>query len=133
MRLIITDTGNIWNIDNPFLKRFKEIVLVVCLRGEKVTDEYECFVSPYKKESASETGMDGNEKEMLNALASVADRLSGELMYNDDLVFLTDNEPSTIYPYYVVKDLEKHNSLHLVAMAPMSFESIRQYEVTFSL
>ena len=48
MRLVVTDIGLIWNHGNPILKKYKDIVLVVCLNGKKVTDAYECFVSPYK-------------------------------------------------------------------------------------
>lgn len=49
MRIVVTDTGNIWNHENPFLEQFKDIVFVVCLNGKEVTDKYECFVSPYKQ------------------------------------------------------------------------------------
>lgn len=43
MRIVVTDTGNIWNHENLFLEQFKDIVLVVCLNGKEVTDKYECF------------------------------------------------------------------------------------------
>ena len=48
MRIIVTDTGIIWDPDNPFLEQFKESVLVVYLNGKKATDKYECLISPYK-------------------------------------------------------------------------------------
>ena len=50
MRIVITDTAFIWNPDNPALEVFKDVLLVVCLEGKAVTDQYECFVSPYKFE-----------------------------------------------------------------------------------
>lgn len=47
MRLLITDENLIWTPENPALAPYSEIVLVVCLNGEAVTDRYECFISPY--------------------------------------------------------------------------------------
>lgn len=44
MLLVVTDKGKIWNHDNPYLEKYKDQVLVVCLGGKKVTDKYECFV-----------------------------------------------------------------------------------------
>ena len=44
MLLVVTDKGDIWNHDNPYLEKYKDQVLVVCLGGKKVTDKYECFV-----------------------------------------------------------------------------------------
>lgn len=125
MRIVLTDTGNIWNYDDPILEQFKDIVLVICLNGEKITDKYQCFVSPYKQD---ETGIDkyGVEDQKLQTLASVADKLNLELRYHDNIVFLADNEPSTLYPYYVLKDLNKYNHMHLVTMSPWKFERNRK-------
>lgn len=125
MRLVITDTGLIWNQNNPFLEKYKDIVLVVCLCGKAVTDKYECFVSPYK---AVGMGIDkyGIEDSKFQTLASVGGKLNSELRYYDDIVFLSDNEPSTLYPFYVIKELNKYNRLHLVAMQPWKFESNRR-------
>ncbi len=119
MRILITDTGMIWNKDNPFLEKYKDILTVVCLDGKKVTDKYECFVSPYKPVGL---GMDnvGIESGRFKALASVAKKLM--IGYHEDIVFLADNEPSTLYPYYALKDISEYNHLHLVAMPPLRFE-----------
>ncbi len=121
MRILITDTGMIWNKDNPFLEKYKDILIVVCLDGKKVTDKYECFVSPYKPVGL---GMDnvGIESGRFKALASVAKKLNSHLRYYEDIVFLADNEPSTLYPYYALKDINGYNHLHLVAMPPLRFE-----------
>ncbi|MCI8639277.1 MAG: hypothetical protein HFG41_09095 [Coprococcus sp.] len=138
MRLIITDTGFIWNQDNPFLKKYRNIVLVVCLHGRAVTNKYECFVSPYvsratafgtrepehisgnafHKGKDADTGTEkyGMADPRFQALVSVGEKLNEEMGYHDDLVFLTDNEPSTLYPYCVLKELNEYNKLHLVAM-----------------
>lgn len=122
MRLVITDTGRIWNHDNPFLEKYKDIVLVICVDGKKVSDKYECFVSPYK---AVGLGLDnfGIEDQRFKALASVGGNLNYILGYHDDIVFLTDNEPCSLYPFYIIKELNEFNSLHLLAMPPLRFES----------
>lgn len=125
MRIVVTDTGNIWNHKNPFLEQFKEIVLVVCLNGKKVTNKYECFVSPYKQIGM---GIDkyGEEDYKFKALASVASKLNSSIGYHDDVVFLTDDEPSTLYPFYAIRKLNEYNRLHLVAMSPWKFEGSRR-------
>lgn len=121
MRIIITDTGRIWNPDNPFLEAVKDIVLVVCLNGKKATDKYECFVSPFKQVGM---GIDkyGTEDMKFKALASVGKKLNDKLHYNDDIVFLADSDVSTLYPFYVLKDLNHYNSFHLVAASPFDFD-----------
>lgn len=122
MRLVITDTAAIWNINNPLLAQFREITTVVCLEGKAVSDEYECFVSPYQMVGLGSDPF-GTDSRKLEALASVAGKLSNCFDYHDDVVFLTDNEPSTLYPYYVTKDLIEHNSIHLIAIPPLNYES----------
>lgn len=127
MRVIITDTAFIWNHDNPALEVFKDVLLVVCLEGKAVTDKYECFVSPYKH-----VGM-GNDKigvddQRYKALESVADDLNRDLRYHDDILFLTDGNPESLYPFYVIKDRNKDNSLHLCAVSPWNFEGKRRIQ-----
>lgn len=120
MRIIITDTGYIWNHENPYLAQFKDIVLVVCLNGKKATDQYQCFVSPYQ----AGTGREESDAEdaRLQALSSVAEKLNSELGYHDNIIFLTDNNPSTLYPYHLLKGIVQYNCMHLIAMPPWSFE-----------
>ncbi len=122
MRLVITDTGVIWNKYNEYLKQFKNIVLIVCLNGKAVSEEYECFVSPYKGPTGKTNEKGLLEDPRLSALASVAGKLDAEFCYHDDIVFLTDSEPSTLYPFYVVKDINEFKYYHLVAVPPLNFE-----------
>jgi len=134
MRLVITDTGFIWNQNNPFLEKYKDIVLVVCLDGKAVTDKYACFVSPFINE-ANVLGMGtyGIKDRKFQRLASVGEKLNAELEYHDDIVFLTDNQPDTLYPFYVVKELNRWNRLHLVAMPPWKIEPSYRRKVYYEL
>ena len=125
MLLVVTDTGKIWNHENPFLEKYKNAVLVVCLNGKKVTNKYECFVSPcrinLKRNDYS------LENKRLESLASVGRKLCDKFRDHEDIVFLTDNEPSSIYPYYIAKEKlsRDHYStylIHLVALSPLNFE-----------
>lgn len=127
MRVIITDTAFIWNHDNPALEVFKDVLLVVCLEGKAVTDKYECFVSPYKHVGM---GIDkfGVDDQRYKALESVADDLNRDLRYHDDILFLTDGNPESLYPFYVIKDRNEYNSLHLCAVSPWKFESKRRIQ-----
>ncbi len=123
MRLVITDTGFIWNQNNPFLEKYKDIVLVVCLLGKAVTDKYECFISPFTNNIGLGISEYGIEDRKMQALASVGRELNEKFGYHNKIVFLTDSQPSTLYPFYVIKELNQYNSLHLVAMSPWRFES----------
>ena len=123
MRLIMTDNSKLWNINDPFWEQFQEIILVVCLNGEAVTDKYECFVSPYTKKKSMKYGI-GDSK--LDALASVAGKLNRKLRYHDEIVFLTDNDPRSLYPFYVLKDLNEYNSFHLITLSPWEFEGLKR-------
>ncbi len=127
MRIVITDTAFIWNPDNPALEVFKDVLLVVCLEGKAVTDQYECFVSPYKFEGM---GIDkfGADAQRYKALESVADDLNRKLRYHDDILFLTDGNPESLYPFYAIKDRNEFNSLHLCAVSPWIFEGRRRIQ-----
>lgn len=83
MRIIITDTAFIWNYENPVLEQLKGIVLVVCLDGKRVSDQYECFISPCSLWKHG-LGMDkfGIEGRRYKALESVADELNRALGYH---------------------------------------------------
>ena len=121
MRLVITDTGKIWNPKNPFLEQFKDIVLVVCLNGTATTDQFECFVPP-AEQTDIQPEQYGFDDPKLRMLAASARKLNARLHYHDDVVFLTDNEPSTLYPFIVVKDINEYNDLHLITVSPWQFD-----------
>ena len=133
MLLVVTDTGRIWNHENPFLEKYKDIVLVVCLKGEKVTDKYECLVIPrkYTKIKKYNFFLDGLLKS--NEKDSVRENFEREFGCREDIVFLSDNEPSSLYPYYFAKEHDRSNRLHLVAMPPMNFESNSRIKLHRSL
>ena len=132
MRIIITDTGLIWNPKNPFLEQFADSVLVVCLDGKKATDKYECFVSPYKPVGLGYSGR-GIDNLQLKVLASVAKKLNSKLNFHEDVVFLTDNEVSTLYPFYALKDLNEYNNLHLISISPFRFEGSKKIRSHYEL
>lgn len=122
MRVVITDTAFIWNHNNPALEIFKDVLLVVCLEGKAVTDKYQCFVSPYKQGNM-EMEEFGTGAWRYKALESVADDLNRELEYYEDILFLTDDNPESLYPFYVIKDRNNYNHLHLCAVSPWKFEN----------
>ncbi|WP_432630884.1 membrane receptor RagA [Brotaphodocola sp.] len=131
MRVVVTDTGFIWNHENPILKEFgKDAVLVVCLNGKKVTKKYQCFVSPYQPEV--KLGMDkwGTESQKYRALESVEDNLYAKVVWSGDpdILFLTDGNPESLYPFFVLKDRKEEYKIHLCAMSPWRFESKQRIE-----
>ena len=122
MRIIVSDTGLIWNHENPFLEKYKTAVTVVCLDGKPVTDKYNCFISPYKHVGMGNDQF-GTQSQRYLALESVANELNSAMNYHDDIIFLADGNPETLYPFFVLKDRNKHNNLHLCAMSPWRFET----------
>lgn len=121
MRIVITDSGYIWNHLSPALRSFQLNVLVICLNGKKVTDEYQCFVTDFNSEGF--LGMDphGIQSRKYLALKKKSIQLIEELRYHDEIVFLADFSPESLYPYSVVSQLNRFNRLHLCTMSPWSF------------
>ena len=130
MRIFVTDVGNYWNHENPILERYAECVVVVCLNGKKVTDKYECVVSPYEPAEMDE---EGELSLKFKALKSVEQKLRRTYSYHGELVFLTDNEPESLYPYLVLKDNERNNNMHLWCMSPYKMEAVRRKNVYFEM
>lgn len=125
MYIVVTDCGYFWNNENPILKKYKESVIVVCLNGQKVTDEYRCFVSPYKmKEGNIFVGQEihGPESEKYKALESVSKKLINAFGYHEDVLFLTDDNSESLYPFLIYNEKNKYNSTHLCAISPYIFD-----------
>ncbi len=122
MIIFVTDEGRYWNHENPVLEKYAECVVVVCLNGKKVTDKYRCIVSPY--EFTGGLGMTDYSvlSHKYQALQSIYEELRHTYLYHDDIVFLTDPEPQSLYPYLVLKDDEGYNKMHLWCMSPWRFE-----------
>ncbi len=125
MYIVVTDCGSFWNHNNPILKKYKESVVVVCLNGEKVTDEYRCFVSPYKmKERKICIGYQpyGPEAEKFKALESVTHKFVIQFGYHEDVLFLTDDNSESLYPFLLYIGKNKYNNTHLCSISPMVYE-----------
>lgn len=124
MYIVVTDCGDFWNHENPILKKYKESVIVVCLNGQKVTDEYTCFVSPYKmKEAGMFLGQEfyGPGTEKFKALESVSDKLVSIFGYHEDVLFLTDNNSESLYPFLLCIEKNKYMTKHLCAISPLLY------------
>ena len=120
MKIVITDSGILWHYGNPILKKYKDLVLMVCLYGSKVTDEYECFICPRKSVGL---GMSmGVGSRVYNDLEDVADELYNMLQYEDDIIFLTDGNPDSLYPYHIIKNRKHRMNIHLWASPPWNIE-----------
>ena len=120
MKIVITDSGILWHYGNPILKNYKDVVLLVCLHGSKVTDEYECFICPQRQIGL---GMSmGAGSIVYNNLEEVADELYDRLQSEDDILFLTDGDPDSLYPYHIIKNRKHRMNIHLWASPPLSVE-----------
>ena len=128
MVIFVTDEGRYWNHENPLLEKYAECVVVVCLNGKKVTDKYSCVVVP--KEPITGLGMTDYSvlSSKFQALKGMQKDLRYNYSYHDDIVFLADAEPQSLYPYLVLKDDEEFNKMHLWCMSPWKFEGKRRRE-----
>ena len=121
MKIIVTDSGLCWNHNHPALKLYAKDVIVICLNGEKVTDEYACIVSPYKHEAhlgLAEISILG---EKFKSLKAVEEDLLDCIEEEEDCLFLTDQEPDSLFPYLLVSEGEYSSCrLHLWAMSPLT-------------
>ena len=122
MVIFVTDEGRFWNHKNPVLERYARCVVVVCLNGKPVTDKYKCIVC--QPDSTVGLGMTDYsiQSSKYKALEAVREELRSTYSYHDNLVFLTDAEPESLYPYLVLKEGGKHNKMHLWCMSPWSLE-----------
>lgn len=112
MVIIVTDEGRYWNAETPVLEKYADSVVVVCLNGRKATDKYKCIISPYEQAGL---GMDNNGilSRKFQALKSIEAELGNTYACHDNILFLADNEPQSLYPYLVLKDGGVHNKFHL--------------------
>ena len=132
MIIFVTDVGRYWNHKNPILEKYADCVTVVCVNGKKVTDKYRCIVSPYKEEV--------EEKEdysilstKYKALKSIQGDLREAYCYHDNILFLADNEPQSLYPYLVLKNDEEYNKMHLWCMSPWEEEGNKRKSEYYEL
>ena len=120
MYIVVTDCGFFWNHENPILKKYKESVIVVCLNGQKVTDEYRCFVSPYYGDMMGQ--MFGRvppafEREEFKVLKEHSDELMRQFGPHEDILFLTDYSEESCYPFWVLYNKKSYSSYHLCSLS----------------
>ncbi len=122
MVIFIVEEGSIWNERNPILEKYADSVVVVCLYGKAVTDKYRCIVSPKRQ---VRLGMDayGTESFLFGAISLAKEELKACISHEKDIVFLTDNEPRSLYPYILLKNECEGKRVHLWCISPLRFES----------
>ena len=127
MKIIITDSGLFWNPWNPVLKKYKDLVTVVWLRGTNTTDEYNNFICPQK---CFVLGMSmGVGSIVYKNLESELDRLPQMIGVYEDVLFLTDNSIESLYPYLVIKNNSCRVNLHLLSSPAWYFEGEKKVQV----
>ncbi|MDO5131546.1 MAG: hypothetical protein Q4D81_01020 [Eubacteriales bacterium] len=130
MRILITDENLIWTPDHPALEPYAEMVLVVCLNGERVTDKYECFISPYAWDPGALHSCDINDAKYA-ALENAADALNQKLSSRTDIVLLADITPASLYPFLVLRNRNRWNRLHLCAVSPRGFMELENRDSAY--
>lgn len=124
MRIVVTDTCFVWKRYRHILEKFKDMLLVVFLEGKPETDEYKCLVCSQHIEdnvnlySYSDVRMD--------LFPTLANGLNEILKDDEEIVFLTDYDLISLYPFISLSEGYKDRKLHLCTIFPFKFD-MRQY------
>lgn len=121
LKIVITDTGMFCNPKHPILQEYRKDVICVHLAGfGKQDDTFQTYATDWHSDFRGRGMVDTYSRDclMFQELKKVGKRLYALLRDADDILFLTDCEPSTLYPYNVIKDINTHSNLHLFTMSP---------------
>lgn len=122
MKIVISDANIIWTPDHPALQPYMDLILVVCFNKLSVKNRYNCFLPKYCPVGLGMTGY-GKDSPTYRSLEDDADRLNEELGHDDDVLFLADGGPISLFPFLVVSNSNEWNHLHLATMSPWRFEA----------
>lgn len=122
MVIFVTDVGQYWNDKNPLLEKYAENVVMVCIKGKKVTDKYNCVV--VKEKTAGLGMLDYSTLSVeFQGLKKMKEILKSYCLKEENIVFLADSEPQSLYPYVVLKDELDLKRIHLWCIKPLKFEA----------
>lgn len=125
MKIIVTDDGRLWNAQSPVLAQYAEEVIVISYytnkpREHQVNYQYLDVKIPVMM------GMDENgamTSIRFRALCEKQDKLLQLIGYEWDVLILSDDSISTLYPYKLLQLVTERLNLHLWTISPFSFES----------
>lgn len=133
MIIIATKDGNVWNEKNPVFKKYKDMVQIISLTGEKVTAELSSFLCPKMLRGLGMDDCAGKKSRTLAHLKSVVKELKKSLEPYEDILILSDASPETLYPFYVLKDICENQRLHLFALSLWKFEGRKKKGAHYAL
>lgn len=124
MRIVVTDTCFVWKRYRHILKKFKDMLLVVFLEGKPVTDEYKCLVCSQHIEE--DVNLYSYSDVRMDLFPTLANGLNEILKDDEEIVFLTDYDLISLYPFISLSEGYKDRKLHLCTIFPFKFD-MRQY------
>ena len=129
MRIVVTDEGHVWNYDTPILKKYKDAVIVVYLSGTKWSDEYDCVVCPRNFYAGLGNPRYGTGDPLYAEVDLIISQLLEKISYQEDVIFLTDDDLWSLYPFHVVSRKRNSFRIHLYAMSPCPWERFFKREI----
>ncbi len=130
MKIIVSEDGHLWNDKNPILEQYAEDVIVISYYMREPY-EHEKKYKYIDVKIPAMLGMDEN-----GALTSIRYRCLNnhieELLeiidWDSEVLVLSDNESSTLYPYKLLQTIDDIR-LHLWTVKPFPFESRKRISV----
>lgn len=80
------------------------------------------FFQNYKRQIHIGQVPQGSQSEKYKALESVADKLVFSFGYHEDILFLTDDNSESLYPFLVAGYKNNYNKKHLCAISPLIYD-----------
>lgn len=125
MKIIVTEEGRLWNAQSPVLAQYAGEVIVISYYTDKPREHQGNYQYLDVKIPAM-MGMDENgamTSIRYRALCENQDKLLQLIDHEWDVLILSDDSISTLYPYKLLQLVTERSNLHLWTISPFSFES----------
>lgn len=130
MKYVITDAGLLVNHNSKFLETvIEDVIVVVSDRSTVVRDKYRVIKCCIIQMGLGMDGERGKNSRRYRTIQANIEQLIAEFSEDEDILFLTDNNPESLYPLLAAKKFAQKYRFHLWAMTPLYFEGSRRIKV----
>lgn len=120
MRIVITDTCFIWKRYQYILENFKDMLLVVFLEGKPETNEYKCLVC--SQHTDENVNLYSYSDVRMDLFPTLTQDLKEILKNDEEILFLTDYDLISLYPFISLSEGNEDKKLHLCTISPFKFD-----------
>lgn len=120
MRIVVTDTCFVWKRYRHILEKFKDMLFVVCLEGKPETDEYKYLVC--SRHTEEDLNLYSYSDVKMDLFPTLEQDLNEILKDDEEIVFLTDYDFISLYPFLALSNGEEEKKMHLCTISPFKFD-----------